>query len=129
MGHYCLIRFSAKLNEVGQEIIEYLQNNSISSAAKHFKCYPVLKDLLKMTDLRYFPILEYLPEKKTLKVDWEHEDNGYDRALRFILPYLIAEKVRFLYVPNRDHWKGKIFIVEPMYLDINLDEEYWDEYL
>lgn len=129
MGHYCLIRFSAKLNETGQEIIEYLQDHSIGEAAIHLKHHPVLKSWVRMTDLRYFPILEYLPEKKILKVYWEHEDQRYDRALKFILPYLISEKVIFLYVPNRDKWKAQVSIIEPLYLDIDLDEEYWDEYL
>jgi hypothetical protein len=126
MGHYCVIKFSAKLSDMGVEVIDYLQIYSILEAAKEFPQYPFLEAFTNRFDLTIFPITLFYKLDKLLKVNWEHKIKNYDSAIRFILPYLIAEPVEFVYATEHGDWKERSILLDMIEPKIDWDRNFGD---
>lgn len=119
-----MIKFAAKLTEVGTEIIDYLQTASILEAAQEFPQYPFLEACSNRYKLEIFPITQFCKEEKTIATEWEHKIKGYEIPLMFILPYLINDEIDFVYASEWGDWKEKVTKISPIQPEINWDRKF-----
>lgn len=126
MGHYCIIKFSAELSEIGVEVVDYLMDHSILEATKEFPQYPFLEAFINRFDLGRFPINQFLREEQTLVVNWEHKIKNYDSALKFILPYLIKSEVNFNYASEHGDWKERVSVILPKTPMVDFERDFGD---
>lgn|SRR6185436_6416442 len=104
MGHYCSIKFTSNLSELGAEIIEYLQNHSLLEASQTFTYYPFIEACYNRYQWAVIPITIFDKNNKIWKVDWEHKIKFYERPLKFLIPYLTTKETNFIYSSEHSDW-------------------------
>lgn len=124
MGHYCVIKFSAQLNDIGVEILSHLKDHSLLETAKVFNHYPFVEVCFNRFQQIYFPLSEFSEEDKTWKVNWEHKIKNYEAALKFILPYMITSNMEFIYADEHGDWKERSIVLIPIDPKIDYDRNF-----
>lgn len=128
MGHYCVIKFSAQLNDIGIEVLSYLRDHSLLETAEVFNHYPFIEACLNRFQQVYFPLHDFNDGDKVWKVDWkvdwEHKIKNYESALKFILPYIISSSVEFIYASEHGDWKEKSVLLFPIKAIRNYDRKF-----